>query len=444
MDAIPTCFVSEVTESVRVISTGPRQPDKEGCAAEVHQFSTLDQIRSHFSRNEDHDYPWNFVSICQRNSWEPLEITKPMFSFLAETFNLNSSLWDLSSCFYAKDIDIESTFCIPFTLSKNGSVTELSYTFRYPEFKPTQGTWVIRQTGIYQKFDTKSSENTSILFSPAPSCALNQKAETILSRGPRNIHRDFFWIHKELFNTYFSAWRLYNVHLEKTLLPIASNAVSSFVEELSETEYHHLPKLAYLEGRLVQIPFLLAASNDILAGLLSLCQDVCCSVDKHLHESARITMVQFNQQKSYCEVYSRVAQCLHLQAQKITQLLANTLSFREQSLAKAQNTTMLRLNKSAVFITTLTLLYLPPSFVATFFGMNFFDLDEDAHQIVATPMIWIYVLCSAALTVGTFVFYHILLDRTAFGRVAARVFILKTFVKYKAKQTPCDMGSEAV
>ncbi|RGP76505.1 zinc transport [Fusarium sporotrichioides] len=399
MDAIPTCFVNEVTESVRVISTGPRQPDKEGCAAEVHQFSTLNQIRSHFSRNEDHDYPWNFVyvspssvsfmhakawlnkrnrSICQRNSWEPLEITKPMFSFLAETFNLNSSVWDLSSCFYAKDIDIESTFCIPFALSKNGSVTELSYTFRYPEFKPTQGTWVIRQTGIYQKFDTKSCENTSILFSPAPSCALNQKAETILSRGPRNIHRDFFWIHKELFNTYFSAWRLYNVHLEKTLLPIASNAVSSFVEELSETEYHHLPKLAYLE------------------------------------------------------------------AQKITQLLANTLSFREQSLAKAQNTTMLRLNKSAVFITTLTLLYLPPSFVATFFGMNFFDLDEGAHQIVATPMIWIYVLCSAALTVGTFVFYHILLDRTIFGRVAARAFMLKTFVKYKAKKTPCDVGSEAV
>jgi Mg2+ and Co2+ transporter CorA len=224
----------------------------------------------------------------------------------------------------------------------------------------------------------------------------------------------------------------------------ASNAVSSFVEELSETEYHHLPKLTYLESRLVQIPFLLAASNDILAELLSLCQDVCRSADEHLHESARITMVQFNQQKSYCEVYSRVAQCLHLQAQKITQLLANTLSFREQSLAKAQNTTMLRLNKSAVFITTLTLLYLPPSFVATFFGMNFFDLDEGADQIVATHMIWIYVLCSAALTVGTFVFYHILLDRTIFGRVAARVFMFKTFVKRKAKKIPCDMGHESV
>lgn len=143
--------------------------------------------------------------------------------------------------------------------------------------------------------------------------------------------------------------------------------MSSFVEELSETEFHHLPKLAYLESRLVQIPFLLAASNDVLAGLSSLCQGLLCNTDDHLQESARTAMVQFNQQKSYCEVYSRGAQCLQLQSQKITQLLANTLNFREQSLAKVQNTTMLRLNKSAVFITTLTLLYLPPSFVAVSF-----------------------------------------------------------------------------
>ncbi|UZP46393.1 hypothetical protein NXS19_014205 [Fusarium pseudograminearum] len=367
-----------------------------------------------------------------------------MFSFLCEAFKLNSSVWDVSSCFYGKDIDVESTFCIPFTVFQNGSITELSYTIRYPEFKPGHGTWVIRQTGIYQKFNTKSCENVIILFNPAPACALHQKAEIVLSKVPQDIHRDFFWIHKELFNTYFSAWRLYNVHLEKILLPIASNAVSSFVEELSETEYHHLPKLAYLESRLVQIPFLLTASNDVLAGLSSLCQGFLCSTDDQLQQTARAAVVQFNQQKSYCEVYSRGAQCLQLQSQKITQLLANTLNFREQSLAKAQNTTMLRLNKSAVFITTLTLLYLPPSFVATFFGMNFFDLDESADRIVTTPMIWIYVLCSAALTVGTFVLYHILLDRTVFGQLAAKALTFKTFVKSKTKKNLCDTGFETV
>ncbi|CEF85060.1 unnamed protein product [Fusarium graminearum] len=442
MAELPPCFVNEVTEPVRVISTGSIRPNDESCASEVHQFSTLGEIKSHFSLSQS--YPWHFVSICQQNSWEPLQVTKPMFSFLTETVNLNSSVWDISSCFYEKDIDVESTFCIPFTVSQNGSVTELSYTIRYPEFKVAPGAWVIRQTGVYQKFNTKSCQNVIILFNPAPACALHKKAEIELSRGTLDVHRDFFWIHKELFNTYFSAWRLYNVHLEKILLPIASNAVSSFVEELSETEFHHLPKLAYLESRLVQIPFLLAASNDVLAGLSSLCQGLLCNTDDHLQESARTAMVQFNQQKSYCEVYSRGAQCLQLQSQKITQLLANTLNFREQSLAKVQNTTMLRLNKSAVFITTLTLLYLPPSFVATFFGMNFFDLDESADRIVATPMIWIYFLCSAVLTLGTFVFYHILLDRTVFGQLAAKAFTFKTFIKSKTKKTLCDTGFEAV
>jgi hypothetical protein len=69
----------------------------------------------------------------------------------------------------------------------------------------------------------------------------------------------------------------------------------------------------------------------------------------------------------------------------------------------------------------------------TFFGMNFFDLVQDADRIVATPMIWIYVLCSAALTIWTFMFYHILLERTILGRVAAKVFMLKGVTKYKAK-----------
>ncbi|ESU15681.1 hypothetical protein FGSG_09151 [Fusarium graminearum PH-1] len=413
MAELPPCFVNEVTEPVRVISTGSIRPNDESCASEVHQFSTLGEIKSHFSLSQS--YPWHFVSICQQNSWEPLQVTKPMFSFLTETVNLNSSVWDISSCFYEKDIDVESTFCIPFTVSQNGSVTELSYTIRYPEFKVAPGAWVIRQTGVYQKFNTKSCQNVIILFNPAPACALHKKAEIELSRARLALTS-----------------------------PKASNAVSSFVEELSETEFHHLPKLAYLESRLVQIPFLLAASNDVLAGLSSLCQGLLCNTDDHLQESARTAMVQFNQQKSYCEVYSRGAQCLQLQSQKITQLLANTLNFREQSLAKVQNTTMLRLNKSAVFITTLTLLYLPPSFVATFFGMNFFDLDESADRIVATPMIWIYFLCSAVLTLGTFVFYHILLDRTVFGQLAAKAFTFKTFIKSKTKKTLCDTGFEAV
>lgn len=56
--------------------------------------------------------------------------------------------------------------------------------------------------------------------------------------------------------------------------------------------------------------------------------------------------------------------------------------------------------------------------------MNFFDFDDDANQIVVTPMIWIFALCSVILTVGTFLSYDLLLDRTFFiyaGRTALSI-----------------------
>ena len=73
-----------------------------------------------------------------------------------------------------------------------------------------------------------------------------------------------------------------------------------------------------------------------------------------------------DRQSKFIGLYSPTLPPKDLQklAEKNTQLLANTLSFREQLYAKAQNDNMLRLNKSAVFITTLTLFYLPASFVS--------------------------------------------------------------------------------
>jgi hypothetical protein len=42
----------------------------------------------------------------------------------------------------------------------------------------------------------------------------------------------------------------------------------------------------------------------------------------------------------------------------------------------------------------------------TLFGMNFFDLDDKTHRIVASPMIWIYIVASAALTGITMLLYY--------------------------------------
>ncbi|KAF5264283.1 hypothetical protein FOXYS1_4940 [Fusarium oxysporum] len=345
MHTLAPNFVDEVIVPIRVISTGEKIENEDNTSAEVHQFSTLEQVESHFSRTT-HSY--NFVSICQRNSYKPLEITEPMFNHLIKKFDLKASAWDVASCFYDKDFDIESTYCAPFTIHNNGNVTEVSYTIRYPEFKSAEGTW-----------------NLFILFNPAPSTRLHQYAQVLASKGPQSIQQDSFWLHKELFRTYFPAWRLYNAYLEKSLIPIANNAVATFIEELTETEYHHLTELAFLETRLVQVPAMLAASKDVLEGLVCLCRGMTGREDEKITEFSRSTLAVIQQHIRECAGYTRVADCLEQRVQKITQLLANTLSFREQLNAKVQNNSMLKLNN---LITTLTVLYLPASFVAVGFN----------------------------------------------------------------------------
>ncbi|KLO82180.1 Uncharacterized protein LW93_9363 [Fusarium fujikuroi] len=361
------------------------------------------------------------------------------YTFIETGVQIEPFHLDVASCFYAKDFDVESTFCIPFKVSRDGPITEVSYTIRYPELKAIEGAWIIRQTGIHQKFNNETKQNLCIVFNLIPGSKLHQTVQDCVSDVSRNDLKDFFWLHKEVFNTYFSSWRLYNVCLEKRVLPIVNKAVATWIEELTEAEYRNLTDLTYLESRLLQIQVILGSSNELLKGLSSLCRNWYPDSTGNDRDSAILALTEFQNHQLNFRACVRVAEFIQRLAEKNTQLLANSLSFREQLYAKAQNDSMLRLNKSAVFITTLTLLYLPASFVATFFGMNFFDLDDNGHQIVMTSMIWIYFLSSAALTIGTFILYHVLLDKTLLGRVKGKFLSFKTIVKGRRRKVSSDI-----
>jgi hypothetical protein len=61
MHTLAPNFVDEVIVPIRVISTGEKiEEDEDNTSAEVHQFSTLEQVESHFSRTT-HSY--NFVYV---------------------------------------------------------------------------------------------------------------------------------------------------------------------------------------------------------------------------------------------------------------------------------------------------------------------------------------------------------------------------------------------
>ncbi|KAK6954050.1 hypothetical protein Daesc_004012 [Daldinia eschscholtzii] len=151
-----------------------------------------------------------------------------------------------------------------------------------------------------------------------------------------------------------------------------STTFATFIDEPLRVGYDNLSSLASLDNKFLQANTLLSHTEDVLKELSS----------TFIQEDLSIAPETINVLDNYrrrCVAHCRVANLLQQRAQTTAQLLANTLSFRDQILAKQQNGNMLQLNKSAVFLTTLTLLYLPASFVAV--SMELAQYISHCHPI---------------------------------------------------------------
>ncbi|KAI0139926.1 hypothetical protein F4776DRAFT_567118 [Hypoxylon sp. NC0597] len=394
------CFVDQITAPIKLIDVLPQNQCDE--VPSHRQLSTALEIEECLNRAEPNEYLHRHISICQRTSWSPLQITRGLLQLVIDKHNISDSFWDLPSCFYHRNEDIELNFCLPVTVNKTSSSIEIWYTIRYPELKPSEGIWVIRQSGLYYRFDPSTGQTVSILFSPTPNSVAHQKIENLLlgiECGSKSLLTPWY-IHECLFAAYVPRWRQYILYLERKLLPETTTTFTSFIEGPLRVGYDNLHSLASLDNLFLQASTLLSHGEDVLRELSSAFNH------EGLKDRAPGMTDTLENYRRQSVAFCRTATFLQRRAQTTAQLLADTLSFRDQVLAKQQNSNMLQLNKSAVFLTTLTLLYLPASFVATFFGMNFFDLDQESKRIVCTPMIWIYITSSILLTLFTFLVYY--------------------------------------
>ncbi|KAI2781624.1 hypothetical protein F4815DRAFT_69492 [Daldinia loculata] len=419
MSHISKCFVDQVVAPIRLIEVLPQNQCDEEQA--TRQISTAQEIEDYLNQSKPSNHSHRHLSICQRTSWSSLQITRGLLELFVSKHGISDSFWDLPSCFYYRNDDVEINSCLPVTVNRIGSSIEVYYTIRYPELKPNGGNWAIRQSGLYYRFDASTNQTVSVLFNPTPNSAAHQKIEDFLlgtNCGSRNFPIPWF-IHEILFSVYFPAWREYLAFLERKLLPETSTTFATFIDEPLRVGYDNLSALASLDNQFLQVATLLSHSEDVLKELSSI------FIQEGLKSIAPETIDVFDNYRRRSVAHCRVANLLQQRAQTTAQLLANTLSFRDQILAKQQNGNMLQLNKSAVFLTTLTLLYLPASFVATFFGMNFFDLDSDSKRIISTPMIWIYITSSILLTIITFLVYYWVLhhDNVVVKRMSPKVYV---------------------
>lgn len=80
----------------------------------------------------------------------------------------------------------------------------------------------------------------------------------------------------------------------------------------------------------------------------------------------------------------------------------------------------------------------------TFFGMNFFAMDQPNSQIVCTTMIWIYIVTTFIFTIVTVIFYYWLLrhDGVLFGRLAPKIPVNTDWKGFVRRLTKLDNSVE--
>ncbi|PHH80285.1 hypothetical protein CDD80_2126 [Ophiocordyceps camponoti-rufipedis] len=404
MNDVPNdCFVDSLRNPILLIDRTDEasQPIREA------SFLTEQDVDSYLAAHST-DYTTRFISLYQRNSWRPLQATRPMLSSLAKTHDLGDAFCELVSCFYQRNDDIEEAYSVPLTRSVSGQWIDISYSLRYPEFKEETKQWCIRHSAIYHRFNVDTLQSIFILFSPRPEA----RAHDLVSNCVRAGEPGLFSLHNAFFSSYLPNWRRYITFCESDF-HVISNNVSTADDYLFQVGDKDLRRLYVLENKFRLVTSMLALTQQALADAIALIGR------PPLKPPADAVQVLENNER-HCVAYSRSADYLLQCTRSAAQVLTAALSLQNQrvarkqndriymlhSAAEKQNSNMLKLNESAVFITTLTLLYAPASFIASFFGMNFFAMDQPNNRIVATSMIWIYVAATLALTIATVAFYY--------------------------------------
>ncbi|KAK7964949.1 hypothetical protein PG996_000689 [Apiospora saccharicola] len=356
-------FAEKITEAVKIHDI-PISSSGGLSAARSHESKDLEDLANYLKNASHERYACRVISICQRNSWKPLQITEPMLDFIVQKHGITPSFSELPSCFYKRNLDLEEVFSVPFTTSTQGSCHEVLYTLKYPEFKASDGKWVLRQSGLYHRYNTSTSQSLYILLNPMPRSQMQERLLSHLRDHSQASLTDPFWLHRLLLSTHLPAWRHYIAAQEKLFLPKANSTFATFIDEPLRLGYDTLSTIINLQNRFLQVPVIMEHTWELLDELKEWLVDLS---GPHPSQQTVNLGTELRNHRRHCKVYSRSAEYLQRRAQSVAQLLSDTLSFRDQVEAKIQNGNMIQLNKSAVFITALTLLYLPSSFVAVSF-----------------------------------------------------------------------------
>jgi hypothetical protein len=138
----------------------------------------------------------------------------------------------------------------------------------------------------------------------------------------------------------------------------ADTTTSTLISEPLRVSHDMLGTVRFLESRFFPLRPILTSFEEVADGLQvlgrSLVSAACVTEATQLQMESRL-----DNARRYTRTFIRTAIFLQDRSNNTATLLADTLAFRNQGVAQEQNGSMVVLTRSAVFITVITLIYLP-------------------------------------------------------------------------------------
>ncbi|KAF3192130.1 hypothetical protein TWF788_004317 [Orbilia oligospora] len=385
-----------------------------------------------------------------RNSWSRLQLTEEMIRAILGNYRLNPKFIEILITFGEKITASEESFASyydkinlldPFkTVGPNQTVNSdlegyeigyiLKYAARHNRDRP-KDPFVIRQTGVGQICCQQRQLGVWILLHAAT--GLKGRLTSLFekfNREPGNLALQIE-IHLVIFQYCGEGWRPYIAYLESFAEELIdrgfySQAISRPEEVDSlQAEISDVRELHFLSDKLRRLVQILSLNIHLARQLAKFAERLeaswssskLTSLDTNL--SMKSLVAGINEQIFSLEVSKSRVDALLDRIKDISVLVRQvldirneasnrsmSLNLREISAAGVEENQHMRMiaakgakdTKMVAFITIITAIFLPATFIASIFGTNFFDFDGNTKELVVGTNFWIYFVFAGGIT----------------------------------------------